>query len=55
MRRSVPERSGSCEKRAETVKHHIDVLWHDYSKPEHVAKVPNLHELFWDATKAPLR
>ncbi len=33
------------------MKHHLDVLWHDYFKPEHVAVVPNLHELFWNATK----
>ena len=39
------------EERAELVKHHLDVLWHDYFKPEHVEKVPNLHELFWNATK----
>jgi nickel superoxide dismutase len=40
------------EERAELVKHHLDVLWHDYFKPEHIEKVPNLHELFWNATKA---
>ncbi len=39
------------EERAELVKHHLDVLWHDYFKPEHVDKVPNLHDLFWQATK----
>ena len=39
------------EERAELVKHHLDVLWHDYFKPEHVEKVPNLHDLFWSATK----
>jgi nickel superoxide dismutase len=39
------------EERAELVKHHLDVLWHDYFKPEHLAKVPNLHELFWNAAK----
>jgi nickel superoxide dismutase len=39
------------EERAELVKHHLDVLWHDYFKPEHLEKVPNLHELFWNATK----
>jgi nickel superoxide dismutase len=33
------------------VKHHLDVLWHDYFKPEHLEKVPNLHELFWNANK----
>ena len=39
------------EERAELVKHHLDVLWHDYFKPEHLQAVPNLHELFWNATK----
>ncbi len=39
------------EERADLVKHHLDVLWHDYFKPEHLATVPNLHQLFWDATK----
>ena len=33
------------------MKHHLDVLWHDYFKPEHLAAVPNLHELFWNANK----
>ena len=42
---------GIKEERAELVKHHLDVLWHDYFKPEHLEKVPNLHELFWNATK----
>ena len=40
------------EERAELVKHHLDVLWHDYFKPEHLEIVPNLHELFWNAAKA---
>ena len=39
------------EERAELVKHHLDVLWHDYFKPEHLEAVPNLHELFWNANK----
>ena len=39
------------EERAELVKHHLDVLWHDYFKPEHLEKVPNLHDLFWQASK----
>jgi nickel superoxide dismutase len=39
------------ERQADLVKHHLDVLWHDYFKPEHLATVPNLHELFWSATK----
>jgi len=33
------------------VKHHLWVLWTDYFKPEHLEKYPNLHELFWNATK----
>jgi nickel superoxide dismutase len=39
------------EERAELVKHHLWVLWTDYFKPEHLAKYPNLHDLFWKATK----
>jgi nickel superoxide dismutase len=39
------------EERAELVKHHLDELWHDYFKPEHEAKVPDLHQMFWQATK----
>jgi len=39
------------EERAELVKHHLDVLWHDYFKPEHTEKFPELHELFWKAAK----
>ena len=39
------------EDRADLVKHHLAVLWHDYFKPEHLETVPNLHELFWNANK----
>src|SRR5687768_5027374 len=39
------------EQRAELVKHHLWVLWTDYFKPEHLEKHPNLHDLFWQATK----
>jgi nickel superoxide dismutase len=39
------------ERQADLVKHHLDTLWHDYFKPEHLEAVPNLHQLFWDATK----
>ena len=39
------------EKQADLVKHHLDTLWHDYFKPEHLDAVPNLHELFWSANK----
>ncbi len=39
------------EQRAEMVKHHLWVLWTDYFKPAHLAQFPNLHDLFWRATK----
>jgi nickel superoxide dismutase len=39
------------EHRADLVKHHLWVLWTDYFKPEHAGKYPQLHELFWNATK----
>jgi nickel superoxide dismutase len=40
------------EERADLVKHHLWVLWTDYFKPEHLEKFPQLHELFWKATKS---
>ena len=39
------------EQRAELVKHHLWVLWTDYFKPPHVERFPQLHDLFWRATK----
>src|SRR6185436_8008647 len=30
------------EKQADLVKHHLDVLWHDYFKPEHLKQVPKV-------------
>ena len=39
------------EERANMVKEHLWVLWTDYFKPEHLEKHPNLHDLFWTATK----
>ena len=39
------------EERANMVKEHLWVLWTDYFKPEHLEKHPNLHDLFWSATK----
>jgi len=39
------------EQRAELVKHHLWVLWTDYFKPPHLEKYPQLHQLFWEATK----
>jgi nickel superoxide dismutase len=40
------------EERSQLVKHHLTVLWTDYFKPPHLDKYPQLHELFWKATKA---
>ena len=39
------------EHRADLVKHHLWVLWTDYFKPNHLEAYPQLHELFWKATK----
>ena len=39
------------EERADLVKHHLWVLWTDYFKPNHIESYPQLHELFWNATK----
>ena len=39
------------EERADLVKHHLWVLWTDYFKPPHLEAYPQLHELFWKATK----
>jgi nickel superoxide dismutase len=39
------------EERADLVKHHLWVLWTDYFKPEHLEKYPQLHDMFWKATK----
>ncbi|MGQ0742881.1 MAG: superoxide dismutase, Ni [Acidimicrobiales bacterium] len=40
------------EQRADMVKHHLWVLWSDYFKPPHLEAFPELHTVFWDATKA---
>jgi len=39
------------EERSDLVKHHLWVLWTDYFKPAHLEAHPNLHDLFWTATK----
>jgi nickel superoxide dismutase len=39
------------EKRADLAKQHLWVLWTDYFKPEHIEQYPQLHDLFWRATK----
>lgn len=39
------------EERAELAKHHIDVLWSDYFKPEHLEKFPDIKDTCWKAAK----
>ena len=38
------------EEHAELVKHEADLLWHDYFKPEHLEKYPDLHSTIWETT-----
>ena len=40
------------EERADLVKHHLWVLWTDYFTVDHLKAYPNLHDLFWMATKS---
>src|ERR1700690_3346439 len=40
------------EERCDLVKHHLWVLWTDYFKVDHLKAYPNLHDLFWMATKS---
>ena len=39
------------EERADLVKHHLWVLWTDYFKPDHLEQYPEIHDMFWKATK----
>ena len=39
------------EQQAEIAKRELDILWHDYFKPEHLEKYPDLHTTFWQAAK----
>ena len=39
------------EQHADLVKHEVDILWHDYFKPEHLEKHPDLHTTVWETTK----
>ncbi len=53
--KAIQERYGALEikeQRADLVKHHLWVLWTDYFKPNHLEQYPQLHDLFWKATKA---
>ena len=39
------------EEQAELVKRELNILWHDYFKPEHLETYPDLHTTFWNAAK----
>lgn len=39
------------EKHAQLCKDQIYILWSDYFKPEHLEKLPDLHDKFWQAAK----
>lgn len=39
------------EEHAQIVKEQLLILWTDYFKKEHLQMFPNLHEIFWKATK----
>ena len=39
------------EEQAHLAKEELLILWTDYFKPKHLADVPNLHDIFWKATK----
>ncbi len=39
------------EAHAEICKKEIDILWHDYFRPEHLEKYPDLHTKVWMANK----
>ena len=39
------------EQQADLAKKELNILWHDYFKPEHLEKFPDLHTTFWNAAK----
>jgi len=39
------------EAHGEICKRELDILWHDYFRPEHLEKYPDLHTKFWMANK----
>ena len=39
------------EEQAHLAKEEMLVLWTDYFKPDHLEQFPNLHDVFWKATK----
>ena len=39
------------EEQAKEAKKELLILWTDYFKPDHLATFPDLHDIFWKATK----
>ena len=39
------------EEHAEICKKELDILWHDYFRPDHLEKYPDLHTTVWQANK----
>ncbi len=39
------------EEQAELTKRELNILWHDYFKPQHLEAYPDLHTTFWNAAK----
>ena len=39
------------EEHAQLVKKELDILWHDYFRPDHLENNPDLHTTFWNAAK----
>ena len=39
------------EEHPQLVKKELDILWHDYFRPDHLEKYPDLHTQIWQANK----
>jgi nickel superoxide dismutase len=39
------------EHHADVCKKELDILWHDYFRPDHLEAHPDLHNVFWQANK----
>jgi nickel superoxide dismutase len=39
------------EEHADLAKQELDILWHDYFRPDHLEKHPDLHNTIWQANK----
>jgi nickel superoxide dismutase len=48
---TINRRVSVKEEHAQICKKELYVLWSDFFKPEHLEKFPELHDLFWQATK----